>query len=320
MPDMADYLENRARLIGQAFQGVGDDLLWRWRGYDWHEDLNVREFQSGRRVRYQRSKDWKGSIELANVRPVGIDDRRVIEIPTGEPKIVDMLVARGYNYGGVVDVPIHYEGDIRRLRGSSDAFSHGLTQSMEIALKFTQGGEASFAKFEQEVKFGLEARQDWSHGSTEEEEIRRLAGISPEAPARYDVIFRLVRRAQPMKLKVTGRARLDHGVMIGKFDKGWRGNKGKGGKTWPRWAKYDSFLEQCLPAIRGEAPRDVPFAEYFRSHPQPDWLIRRLSEPLDVPFEHTSDEFDGATTIEQDQEVRRGPRPDDEPPAEPSEA
>ena len=43
MSDAADILEERARLIAHAVRKVfRRPVLWRWHGYDWHEDLKVR--------------------------------------------------------------------------------------------------------------------------------------------------------------------------------------------------------------------------------------------------------------------------------------
>ena len=307
MADMADYLAMRARLLGYAFHGL--DNVWRWKKYDWHENLKVKDFKSGEHIRYQRESDWKGSIEFKNIVPIGLTNRRVIEIPTGPEKIIDNLVGVAYNFDGVIAVQITYDGTFRKLRGSNDAFSHGLTESIETTFTFAQGGEAALQKYEQEIKLGFESRQDWSQGSNKEDEATRSLGIAPESPCGYDVKYRLLRYSQPMKIKVTGDSKVDHSVMVGKYDNGWRGNKGEGGKTWPRWAHYDSFYEECLPVIKGEAPRDLMFAMHFREHPAPDWLIKRLEEPLQIPFNHTSDEFDGTTRFEQHQEVLRGPKP-----------
>ena len=298
--DMADYLEMRARLLGHAFRQIKN--VWRWFNYDWNESLKVRDFKSGEYVRYQRSGDWKGSCEFRNAVPIGLTDRRTVEIPTGAEKVIDQLTGVAYNYDGVVAVPVTYDGTFRKLRGSEEAFAHGLTQSIETKFTFAQGGEAALQKYQQEITLGFEARQDWSQGSSEENEATRSLGIAPESPAGYDVRYRLLRFSQPMKIKVTGRSKVDHSVRIGKFDDGWRGNKGEHGKTWPRWARYDSFYEECLPVLKGEAPRDLMFAMHFRENPAPDWLIKRLEEPLEIPFDHTSDEFDGTTRFEQHQE------------------
>ena len=310
--DMADHLGMRARLLGHAFHQL--ENVWRWQHYDWHESLKVKDFKSGESVRYQRESDWKGSIEFKNMVPIGLTDRRVVEIPTGSEKVIDQLIGTAYNYEGVIAVPVTYDSSFRKLRGSDEAFSHGLTESIETTFTFAQGGEAALQKYEQEIKLGFEARQDWSQGSNEEEETTRSLGIAPESPPGYDLRYRLLRYSQSMKIKVTGRSRVDHSVKIGKYDDGWRGNKGKHGKTWPRWAEYDSFIEECLPVLKGEAPRDLPFALHFRDNPAPDWLIKRLEEPLEIPFEHTSDEFDGTTRFEQHQEVLRGPKPGAIPP------
>ena len=308
MPDMGDYLLPRYELIGQAFSGIKS--VWQWIDFDYKKTkLNVGKFKGdGSLIRYQQDGNWEGAAEATIITPIDIQNRKSVDIPVGAKKILDHLVANARNYDGVVDVPIEYVGAFRKLRSASEAFAYGFTQSVTLALKFTQGGEASFAKFEQELTLGFESRQDWTTEEGSEDEESRSAGISPDSPPGYDIQYTLTRTTQPMKLKVTGIAKIDHGVQIGKYHKGWKGNHGKNHKLYPRWAKYDSFYEELLPVIKGEGRRDLMFAEHFKRNPAPAWLIKELEKPLKIPFEHTSEEFDGATILDQEQIVLRGPK------------
>ena len=309
MTDIADHLHERARLIGHAFNHLGNVWFKGGKDYDWHEELRVAHFgDGGQTVHYARKHDKERQIHFTVIRDAGLSNRKVQEIPIGTPKPLDMMVAKGFNYDGVVAVPLTYEGEFGKVTTAEEAFMHGLTQSLETSFKFTQGGEAASFKAEQEIKLGFESRQDWSRSEGEEENERRLAGIAPVCPPGYDIEFQLIRTTQKMKLKVTGIGKVDHAVQLGKKQRSWKGNKGKGGRLWPRWAKYDSFYEECLPVLKGEGRRDLMFAEEFRRKPAPKWLIDRLERPLDIPFEHTSLPFDSATNVEQHQEVLRGPK------------
>ena len=70
MPDAADILEERAQLIAHAVRKVSGDVLWRWHGYDWHEDLDVTAFEDGGTlIRFWRLKDHHAQIEFNNIRP-----------------------------------------------------------------------------------------------------------------------------------------------------------------------------------------------------------------------------------------------------------
>ena len=306
--DLADQLKMRARLIGHSFRDV--ESVWQWLNYDWHHDLSVGTFMSGELTRYHQPSNWMGALEMTGFNPIGIENRVEVEMPIGAPSIIDALTATCHNYDGVVEVPLNYEGEFTKTKSSSEAFSYGLTQSLEVTLKFTQGGEASFAKAEQEIKMGFESRQDWSRESSDESQVRKLAGLNPLCPVGYDIVFRLVRKSQKKKLKVTGFAKVDHGFQIGKYHSkhGFEGHRGRHHKLYPRWAKFDSFYEQFLPVIKREAPRDYPFAAHFKENPVPDWLITDLEKAPKIPFEHTSQEFDGWTDLEQTQKVLRGPK------------
>ena len=306
--DLGDQLKPRGKLIGHCFRNV--DSVWRWENYDWHENLSIGQFKSGELIRYHRPKNWMGAIEMTGFNPIGIENRVEIEIPIGTPSIIDALTATGLNFDGAVDVQLNYEGEFSKTKSSSEAFSHGLTESLEVSVKFTQGNDASFVKAEQEIKAGFEARQDWSRSSSDESQVRKLASLSPLCPKGYDIVFRLIRKSQKKKLKVTGFAKVDHGFQIGKHHskEGFKGHRGKHRKLYSRWAKFDSFYEQFLPVIKREAPRDYPFASHFQKNPVPDWLIAKLEDSPKIPFEHTSQEFDGWTDLEQTQEVLRGPK------------
>ena len=95
---------------------------------------------------------------------------------------------------------------------------------------------------------------------------------------------------------------MDHGIKIGKMKHGnWKGNKGEHGKTWPRWAAWDSFYEEFLPVIKGEGRRDLDLAMWFRLHPVNPEIIAELEKPLQIPWEHTTEPFDGATRLVQSQ-------------------
>ena len=313
--DIADHLKNRmeiaAEIVGSV-EGRATPVVWRWNKFKRVEGIKVEAFrESGGEVLWQRKGDGYGRIRASNITPYGkIADRKDVDINLGE-ELIDSLTADALNYDGVVAVPINYDGTFRKLKGLEEAFDYGLTQSIETTIGIQIGSEAAQNKYTAELKLGFESRQDWHHQESSEDEQARSAGISPESPPKWDIRYKLDRYGQRKKLKSSGLCQVDHGIKIGKMKNGgWRGNKGEHGKTWPRWAAWDSFYEEFLPVIKGEGRRDLDLAMWFRLHPVNPEIIAELEKPLQIPWEHTTEPFDGATRLVQSQIVLRGPKPD----------
>ena len=313
--DIADHLKNRMEIVAEivgSVRGRGDPFVWRWDDFKRDEGIKVESFKdAGAQVLYQRNGDGYGRILASNITPYGeIKGRKDADILLGE-KLIDSLTADALNFDGVVAVPINYDGTFRKLKGLEEAFDYGLTESVSLALGYQYGSEAAQNKFTAELTIGFESRQDWHHQESSEDEQARSAGISPESPPRWDIRYKLDRYGQSKKLKSSGLCQVDHGIKIGKMKHGhWKGNDGEHGKTWPRWAEWDSFYEEFLPVIRGDGRRDLDLAMWFREHPASPKLIAELEKPLQIPWEHTTEPFDGATRLVQSQKVLRGPKTD----------
>ena len=313
--DIADHLKNRMEIIGEIVGPIGahsHPIVWRWEHFDRKEGIRVEKFKdAGAEVLWQRKGGggW-GRIRASNITPYGeIAHRRDVDISLGE-ELIDSLTADALNYDGVVAVPISYDGAFRKLKGLEDAFDHGLTESVSLAIGIEAGSEAAQSKLTAELTVGMESRQDWHHQDSSEDEQARSAGISPESPPRYDIRYKLDRYGQSKKLQSSGLCQVDHAVRIGKMEDGhWKGNHGKNHRFYPRYANWDSFYEEFLPVIRGDGRRDLDLAMWFRDHPVNPKLLAELEKPLKIPWEHTTEPFDGATRLVQSQIVLRGPKP-----------
>ena len=310
MADIADKLEIRAALIAFACSTVPKELLWRWGDFEWKRGLRVGSFENGGTdIGFLDPKDKKALIKLSNIRPLGqLKNERVQMIPVGPEKTVDGVVLISKNFDGVNDLPVHYNAGFGKSKGQSEAFAFGFTQSLETTFKFSQGS-GDFAKSEQEIKLGFEARQDQTNESHSGSTEQRDAGTDPVCPPAFDIQTWQTRTTQPRKTRLTGIGDVEHNIKIGKHWEGnWNGHRGEGGKKWPRWGSWDTF-EDFLRVIKGDGRRDFSFASHFKNNPAPGWLIEKLEEPLDFPFEHESQVFDGATKIETHQKTLRGPNP-----------
>ena len=316
MADIANKMESRLRHSCIAVKNVPEGTLWRFgagskKAMTRKEILRVSDLKDGgRSIDYRRPDSDSALVSVRNIRPMNkLKKRRVKEIPMGEPKTVDQLTLFTPNYDGIIAIPVEYDARLSKLMSKEHAFSVGFTQSIEQSFGFTQGGEAASFKATQETKLGFESRQDTTDTETEQTAEDRGAGLTPEFPPGYDLKFHLERISQKMKIRLTGVGEVDFGLKLGKHWHGkWQGHAGKGGKTWPRWVGWDSYWEEFIPVVKGEGRRDLCLAEYFWENPAPKWLIKELEKPLDLPFDHTGAEFDGATNITITPDVVRGPK------------
>lgn len=314
MGDIADKLRVRMDLVALALRDVPEHLLWRFGASraKWTREmhLKVKDLRDGgATIDYRRPDDKKALLSVTNVRPMDkLTNEKTIDIPTGPPKIIDKVSIPITNFDGVVEIPVAYDARLSKLVGREEAFAFGFTQSMKTTFGVEAGGDVYGGKVTATTEYGVEARQDSTSTDSQQSGQDRGAGLTPVCPPGYDITFLLERTSQKTKTKKTGTGDLDHGMKIGKYDDGWRGNTGKGGKTWPRWGHWDSFIEEFMPVVKGDGRRDLCFAEWFWENECPEWLIKALEKPLDLPFDHTGAEFDGTTVLSVTQNVIQGPK------------
>ena len=219
MADAADILEERAQLIAHAVRQVSGDRLWRWHGYDWHEDLKVPTYEDGGTlIRFSRQTDRRAQIEFSNIRPTGqLRDEKIEEIPLGRLNVVDGVTIEASNWDGLVELPISYDGRFGKTTSKEEALALGFKQNVSVEATFSQGGEAAQFKFEQKITIGSETSQDTTTTTGSQESEDRGAGLSPVVPPGCDIEFHMSRTTQPTAMRVTGIGELTHGIRIGKF-------------------------------------------------------------------------------------------------------
>lgn len=311
-----EALKPRIEAIAAVLADVPDHYLWRFRGRDKHVRVALFD-DGGTTINYRLADDKKALCALKLVRPRDgwVGDRKVTEIPTGPEKQVDKLVLPAENYDGIVQIPIEYDKRLTVLRTREKAFAVGFTQTIQQTFGIEAqagGGETSggsYVKVTASTMLGLESRQDTTNTEGEQHGEDAGAGISPDCPPGYDITFTLDRYSVPMKTRVTANTDVDFGFAAGKhWSGGWKGNKGKHGKYYSRHISYDSYWEEFVPVVKGEGRRDLSLALWFREHPVKGALLAAIEQPLDLPFDHTGDEFDGTTRLVVRQKVLRGPK------------
>ena len=314
MGDIADKLRVRMDLIAFAVKNVPEDQLWRFgagnKPFTRNMKMRVAELRDGGlNIDYRRPDDKEALMAITNIQPVnGLKDEKTTDISTGPPKIIDKVSIPMTNFDGVVDLPVDYDARLTKLVTRDEAFGFGFTQSVKQTFSIEAGGDVYGGKISASTEFAFGASQDQTTTDGKEAGEDRGAGISPVCPDGYDITFMLNRTSQKMKTRKTGFGDVEHGIQFGKhWDGEWKGNDGKNGKTWPRWGKWDSF-EEFMSVIKGEGRRDLFFAQWFWTHKAPQWLIKALEKPLDLPFDHTGSAFDGTTVLKVTQKVVRGPK------------
>ena len=308
MSDIADKLLPRAEAIAMALTGVSDKF-WHWGDYK-KGDMKVSYLtDGGASIGFERKSDKHARIALTNVRPMdNLINRKAVDIPTGEPKTIDKASIPITNFDGVTETPVGYDARLSKLKTKEHAFALGFTESIKTTFGFQEGGEAASFKATQELELGFESRQDITDTEGSQAGEDRGAGLNPVCPPGYDITFSLERISQRMKTRLTGNGDVDFGFQIGKHDHGkFQGNTGEHGKVYPRWGKWDSW-DEFMSVIKGEGRRDLLFAKWFWEHKASAKTIKALEKTLDLPFDHTGDEFDGSTVLKVRQTVTRGPK------------
>ena len=236
MPDAADILKERAQLIAHAVRKVSGNRLWRWYGYDWHEDLRVPTYDGGTLIRFSRQTDSRAQIEFSAIRPTGVlRDEKTEEIPLGRLVVVDGVTIEASNWDGLVELPISYDGRFAKTTSKEEALALGFRQNISVEATFSQGGEAAQFKFEQKVTTSSETSQDTTTTTGSQESEDRGAGLSPVVPPGCDIDFYMSRTTQPTAMRVTGIGELTHGITIGKYYGGrFNAKRGAGGKRFSR--------------------------------------------------------------------------------------
>ena len=308
-----DALRGRAQLIADATRRA-----WRpskkewWNGYDWHETLRTSKW-TDTRVDYRRPNVGSASIVLAEVQPVGVKDAKEsvgillnsdtidavsIEVfntqcwmdaitaylgkhPDGDFEELDEAVQR---YWGAVPQPWGpYTAEFEKTVSKSEAFNWSVSESLRDC--FTAGNDSTYVK--NELELTITGTQGGNKEESESERVNRAFSFNGETPAGIDERITAWRKVGHMKSMVTGTGDYEHRIHIGKH---WHGHWQGGGQQWSTFAEF-------LRAARGEAPDNIDLAREFREHPLPDWLLKRLEEPLDLPYVQPL-EFDQATSIQ----------------------
>ena len=153
-------------LIALAMRGVPDRLLWRF-GADsteWKRDMKmvVADLRNGGQdIDYRRPDDKKALMVFTNCLPMeGLHNKKIVDIPTGPPVIIDKVSIVSTNFDGVVEVPVDYDSQISRLVTRDEAFAFGFTQSVKSTYGIEAGGDVYGGKVTASLELGLEARQD----------------------------------------------------------------------------------------------------------------------------------------------------------------
>ena len=303
MSDIADILMPRFEGIAEAMDDVPSRLLWRWDDYKASRGLDVAGYHDGGKIiDFRRPGDPKAAAWAENVRPVQDiqDEVESKAVPTGEP--YTQWAEQGTFRNNVVRTPLIIEQiaagllpndfdflDFTYVAHFSETLSWeeskelGFREAVSTTFGVEVGGDVYGGKASASATAEFESSQSESQTKGDEEEQGDEESFSIRVP--YDTVREVQgkRSIGPMKYIITGWGDLEHGITIGKhWDGKWNGHRGKK-RTYKRHAHWDSFAD-FLKVIKGDGARDMDLADWFRQHPAPAALIRRLERPLNQPF------------------------------------
>ena len=314
MQDIADMLNMRARLSASALSKADGPPPRGWDDYHWNEDLKVVGYSAGAEgftISYARNRDHRQQVTLYNIHPLGELRNELVEtIDAGSQEIIDGATIPLPNYNAFTPMHVDYTPDFREARRESDVRMLGFSQSLEVALEFSQGSEAAQFKAKQTVTAGFESRQESTSEDEKTKEKGRQVNFPAEVPEGVDGEFWCSMKVQPKSIHTTGNCDVDFAIAVGTR------RTGKGGRIISKWqahhGKYKrhvyfaSWWKHFLPLAKGTGgQRDWDCWQHFRDHPISQWTIDRLEKPLDLPFDHTSPPFDGWVVIEPHKQILR---------------
>lgn len=303
MPDNADILMARAEGIAEAMDNVDSRRLWRWDDYSASQGLAVAGYHDGGQlIDYRRPGDAQAALWLGQVRAVDDiqDELESKAVPTGEPyvqwaeqgtfrnhtvrtkEILDQI-AQGLLPNDFDFLDFTYTAHFAETLSWEESKELGFREAISTTFGVEVGGDVYGGKASASATAEVESTQNMGQTSGDEEEQGDEESFSLRVPS--DTVRKVQgkRTIGPMKYVITGWGDLEHSITIGKhWDGKWNGHRGKK-RTYKRHAHWDSFAD-FLRVIKGNGSRDMDLADWFRQHPAPAALIRRLEAPLNQPF------------------------------------
>ena len=283
-------LKPRALLIANA---VGHHLghkdgrkMTRWEhpGDIWCKHFN--ENKDGTyNILFIKKGDRFAGINLINIQPIKIRDLMVEDPIVLEKNVIDRASVEIHNTSGIVQEAATYESIFQKMLGSTQGEESSFTSGFSVSIRntFTAGNDSTPVKNETEIS--AETHSEWSKqtssSSTEETSQSRGLAIPVAAPPLGKITLFAERNISKMERQVKGFAELEHKIIIGRYEKGWWGEK--------RW---DSFAD-LLHILRGNAGDNIALGRHFRKNP---YDVSDLQKPLSLPFEQIY-KYDNVTDV-----------------------
>ena len=283
-------LKPRALLIANA---VGRHLghkdgrkmtRWVYPGDIWCKDFT--ENKDGTyNILFIKKGDRFAGINLINIQPIKIRDLTVEDPIILEKDVIDRASVQITNTSGIAQDPAVYESIFSKMLGSTQGEESSFTSGFSVSIRntFTAGNDSTPVKNETEIS--AETHSEWSKqtssSSTEETSQSRGLAIPVTPPPLGKITLFAERNISKMERQVKGFAELEHKIIIGRYEKGWWGEK--------RW---DSFTD-LLHILRGNAGDNIALGKHFRKNP---YDVSDLKKPLSLPFEQIY-KYDNVTDV-----------------------
>lgn len=217
-----DIFEPVARAVGELVSNCPG--LYRWGGYTANEDLIALEQISDDQIRFIRSSDRFGRIDIFRISPKDLTD-----IKFHDPTVLKTTRKAGAsieidNRSGLTPEEYEWVKEFNDGESELDSVSTGFSASS----KTTFGtGEGSSYKFEQEFEFKI--TNEWSKQTGKTKDTKTGGKFSLVALPKTHVRGWLEWNEQDLRRRIEGLGTFDCAIRIGKF-----APHKKTGKRW-RW-------------------------------------------------------------------------------------
>lgn len=280
---LGDKLEPVVRDIASAIAGHGPlrhTKLYRFDDYTRDEGFHVHRTHETDRFMFQRERESKGWIELANITPLPDLTETLLH-----PMVVqeeDQVAASSVvvkNYEGLA--PLSFRYDYEQAVKEAQAVTENVGVSVTNAIRNMVGtGDGTPVKGESEISTSVTA--EWSRQQADSTETSESEGVgySGECPPGVDLkVWATLYRASGYRV-MTGRGAMTFSIKIGKRDR-------PHGRKSPRWsgALYWSRLEDLISVMERKSPIHWDLARHFEEVRVMQPFLSPLKNQKAFPFE-----------------------------------
>ena len=252
-----EVFDKRARAVCHALQ----DRVPRFAGCKGEEKLIPRLYpqSGGMLLQFYRASDVGAVIEFGNVTASGTASTRYGPETILKAEDLGAVSITVDNRTGYKEIEVSFR-DLFSQTDSKETEKSGGT-STKITIEAEEGIEG-FGSVKESLEEEVHAEFAEREGSETTNEREGEEGTI--VPIGKRVLITETRKRADTELEVTSNALFSHNLHVGQHDhrwnRGWKGHRGRNNFAWPTW---DDFVE----VLRGHAPSNYDLARSFAKHP-----------------------------------------------------